>query len=271
MRRQNFMGGTERILIKKKPDSDVGVPVPLVIVSRPSPVTNITVLDNLYDAVVLTNRAGVVQQANPRAVELFGYTQAELCGMALGRLVDGINEELLRLMDEKLQRGRFIVLEARCTRQNGSLFPAEVAVGAIAQGDNSGLCFSLRNITRWREIQNQLHMAQNALQCAPCALAMADLDSKLTFVNAAFCRMWGLEKPEFALCWSLDQMFGADNASQLRTCLETQEPWSGEFAIARADGTVLRIQATSAPNLDHTGVLAGLVFSFTELTPSSGA
>ena len=266
------MSGTERILIRKKPGSpDASGPVPLVIVSRPSPVTNINVLDNLYDAVVLTNRAGVVQQANPRAAELFGYTLAELRGMVLGQIVDGINEELLGLMDEKLQRGRFIVLEARCTRQNGSLFPAEVAVGTITLDDNPGLCFSLRNITRWREIQNQLHMAQNALQCAPCALAMADLDSKLTFVNGAFCRMWGLEKPEFALCWSLDQMFGEDNAGQLRSCLETQEPWAGELVFARANGTTLRVQATSAPNLDPAGVLAGLVFSFTVLASSAGA
>jgi PAS domain S-box-containing protein len=265
------MSGTERILIKKKHGPDAGGQVPLYIVSRPSPVTNINVLDSLYDAVVLTNRSGVVQQANLRAAELLGYPLTDLRGMALGQIVDGINEELLGLMGEKLQSGRFIVLEARCTRQNGSLFPAEVAVGAIELGEGSGLCFSLRNITRWREIQNQLHMAQNALQCAPCALAMADLDSKLTFVNAAFCRMWGLEKPEFALCWSLDQMFGADNAGQLRLCLETQAPWSGELAIARADGTTLRIQATSAPNLDHAGVLAGLVFSFTELSPPAGA
>ncbi len=264
------MTGTERIVVKKKPGPDAGCPVPLVIVSRPSPVGNASALDTLYDAVVLTDQAGVVQQANPRAAELFGYPQAELRGKLLGAIVDGINEELLSLLAEKLQSGRFIVLEARCTRQNGSLFPAEVAVGAIALGEGAGLCFSLRNITRWREIQNQLTMVQNALHCVPCALAMADLDSKLTFVNSAFCRLWGLEKPEYALCWSLDQMFGADNANHLRACLETQEPWTGELVFTRADGSALRVQATSAPNLDQAGVLAGLVFSFTQMTPPVG-
>jgi PAS domain S-box-containing protein len=264
------MSGTERILKKKKPGEPEG-PVPLVIASRPSPAINASGLDSLYDAILLTNRACVVQQANPRAAELFGYTQEELRGMPIGQVVDGINEAVLGVMDEKLQRGRFIVLEARCTRQNGSLFPAEVAVGAMRLPDGPGYCFSLRNITRWREIQNQLSMAQNALKCVPCALAMVDLDSKLMFVNQAFCKLWGLEKPEFALCWSLDQMFGEENANKLRACLETQETWTGELVFRRADGADLRVQAFSAPNLDQAGVLAGLVFIFNELPPPAAA
>ncbi|MCX7010557.1 MAG: PAS domain-containing protein [Kiritimatiellaeota bacterium] len=266
------MSGTERILIKKSNEgpgllpSDTPGVVPLVIASRPSPAVTVNVLEHLYDAVVLVNRLGIVQQANHRAAELFGYPQPELRGMAIGRLMDGITEGLLSLMEQKLQGGRCMVLEARCIRQNGSLFPAEVGVGSVALGDGPGLCFSLRNITQRREMQNQLRMAQNALQFAGCAVAMADLDSRLTYVNPAFCRMWRMGKPDSALGLGLAEIVGEANAGLLCACLSTQEPWSGELACELPGGIPLRLQVTSAPNFDHTDTLAGVVLSFLDIT-----
>lgn len=248
------------------PSNTPGV-VPLVIVSRPSPANTPNVLEHLYDAVIVVNRQGLVQQVNHRAAELFGYAQAELCGMAVGRLTDGITEELIKLMGQKLQGGRVMVLEAKCIRQNGSLFPAEIGVGAVPLGDGPGLCFSLRNITQRREMQNHLRMAQNTLQHAGCALAMVDLDFRLTFVNPAFCRMWRMGKPESALGRGLAEIVGEENATWLCSCLSTQEPWSGELACELPGGLPLLLQASSAPNFDHTDTLAGVVLSFIDITP----
>jgi len=263
------MSGTVRIHYKDKMErgpevlaSDTPAVVPLVITPRPSPAISTNVLEHLYDAIMLTNLKGVVQQANHRAEEMFGYPLVQLIGMPLGQIVDGISDELMGLMHQQLQRGRFTVLEARCTRQNGSLFPAEIAVSSLELGEGPGLCFSLRNITQRREMQNQLSMAQHALQQAACGLLMVDLDSKLRFANNVFCRMWGVAQPADVLGRSLDELFGAASAELLRSGLTGHETWAGILDIVRPGGKVLRVQAISAPNNDFAGVLVGLVISF---------
>ena len=268
------MSGTQRILFKKKSDlvpsilpSDAAGAVPLNIAARPSPMIANNVLEHLYDAITLTDLKGNVQQANRRAEELFGYPLVQLLGMPLSQIVDGVNDELLGMMHQQLKRGRFTVLEARCTRQNGSQFPAEIAVSSLDLGDVPGLCFSMRNITQRREMQNQLVMAQHALQQAACGLLMADLDSKVHFANPAFCRQWGAATPEDVIGHSLDEVFGEAHADQLRGGLGG-EPWAGQLDFVRPDGTTFRLDATSAPNFDFAGVLVGLVISFIAVAPA---
>lgn len=128
----------------------------------------INILESLYDAVILADTKGMVRECNGRAVELLGYTRPELCQMELARLISGVTNELLRTIGQQLKVGRFTVLEGRCTRKNGSMFPAEIAVGAISSPGGEGFCISLRNITQRRlteekirrEIEAQLQRAR---------------------------------------------------------------------------------------------------------------
>lgn len=126
------------------------------------------ILESLYDAVILADAQGLVRECNGRALDLLGYSRTELCQMDMARLVSGVTRELLGTIAQQLKVGRFTVLEGRCTRKNGSMFPAEIAVGAISFSEGSGFCFSLRNITQRRlteekirrEIEAQLQRAR---------------------------------------------------------------------------------------------------------------
>lgn len=238
-------------------------------VSMPAPSATpytLNLLESLYDAVVLTTLAGGVRQCNHRAVDLLGYPHAELCGLTVGHLVTGITPELLRTIEQQLNVGRFTVLEGRCTRKNGSMFPAEMAVSSVQLAEGPGFCFSLRNISPRREMQNRLQLAQNALQSSASALVMVGLDFKLQSANPAFCRMWAVPNPEAVLGKSMDELFGADNAAQLRACLEHKTPWIGELTFVRPGTAALHVQGTAAPNLDHQNVLVGMVLSFIDIT-----
>ncbi len=241
--------------------------LPLVQATRPASPLGVNILESLYDAVVLTNLEGGVRQCNRRAVELLGYTHAELCGLQLGRLVAGLTPELLRTIEQHVSDGRFTVLEGGCTRKNGSQFPAEIAVSAVDLAEGRGFCFALRNITLRRELQNRLRLAQNALQSSASALVMTDLKAKLQFANPAFCRMWGATNPEEVSGKDLDQLVGVDNSSLLCACLKEGTPWIGELVVTRAGVADLHVQATAAPNFDHQHVLVGMVLSFIDITP----
>ena len=266
------MNPSSKIFIKKTvvaataPASDHLPAVPVVMSAQSSTPTPINVLESLYDAVVLTSLSGAVQECNHRAMDLMGYSRDELSGLTISRLVTGITTELLKTIEQQLNVGRFTVMEGRCTRKNGSMFPAEIAVSSVELPDGRGFCFSLRNITQRREMQNRLRLAQNAMHSSASALVMADLASKLQYVNPAFCRMWAVEKPENVIGKSMDELFGADNADKLRACLENKEPWIGELAFPRGEGGELHVQATSAPNIDHQNVLVGMVLSFIDIT-----
>ena len=97
---------------------------------------------------------------------------------------------------------------------------------------------------------------------------MVDLDSKVHFVNPAFCRLWDVAQPTDVLGHSIDDLCGAANADLLRHGLAGHGPWSGVLEFVRADGTALRIEATSAPNFDFANVFVGLVISFIGVPPA---
>lgn len=245
--------------------------VPIVLATQSSTPDPINVLESLYDAIVITNLLGRIQQCNHRAEELTGYARQELSGLTIGQLVMGITDELLITIERQLSVGRFTVLEGRCTRKDGTIFPGEIAVSSVQLSEGRGFCFSLRNISQRREMQNRLRLAQNAMQSSASSLVMADLDSKIKYANPAFCKMWNVGKLEDVIGKGMAELFGTENTSKLRTCLENKEPWIGELTCQRADASELRVQATAALNIDHQNVLAGMVLSFIDITQQKRA
>ena len=240
--------------------------VPVVLDAQPALPPATDILESLYDAVVLAELSSAVRQCNQRAVEQLGYTPGELRALNVGQLVMGVTPELLRTIEQHLSSGRFSVLEGRCIRQNGSTFPAEIAVSSVTLGTGRGFCFALRNITPRRELQNRLRLAQNALQSSASALVMVDLASKLQYANPAFCRMWAVAQAEAVLGKSLEELFGAENAARLCACLKDGAPWIGEMIFPGQGGAALYVQATAAPNVDHQNTLVGVVLSFIDIT-----
>lgn len=113
-------------------------------------------LQGLYDAVLITDRKGNINETNRRAEKLTRFSAEELQQMRISQLVAGLNESLLAQVSENLRKGLFTVLDATCYRRDGSTFPSEIAVSRIRLVDEYFLVLSIRNIRRRLEAEESI-------------------------------------------------------------------------------------------------------------------
>jgi len=68
-------------------------------------------LQGMYDAVLLTDLKGRIEDFNDRAIRFFQYRREEMENLAIGDLIQGMTDDLFAQIREQLQEGRFFVLQ----------------------------------------------------------------------------------------------------------------------------------------------------------------
>jgi PAS domain S-box-containing protein len=155
-------------------------------------------LQSAYDAAILCDLSGRIDEANVRAIEFLHYTLAEIRSLSIFEVVSGSDEELLRTLWENLENERFTLIQAYCVRKDGTYFPAEISVNRLTIGKVQ-LCFFIRDTTLRRQAEEMLRTEHNAIQNAGNGIAVVNLLAQLEYVNPAVARMWGYPAPESLL------------------------------------------------------------------------
>jgi len=123
-------------------------------------------LENLFevspDAIFVTDAAGVIRGANPRAAELFGYTQAELFGLPIDKLVPERfrgrhphHRENYHAHPRARQMGAALNLFAQ--RKDGTEFPVDIMLKPMETASGPIVLSFVRDTT-------EQHLAQQALR-----------------------------------------------------------------------------------------------------------
>ena len=222
---------------------------------------------NIYDAAIVTDLHGRVRDANRRAVASFGYSVAQFSHLVLGDLVSGADADLVRTLHENLRRETFSILQASCTRSDGSQFPAEIAVSPLRLS-TPHLCFLVRDETRRRQEGEMLRTEHNALQNASDAIVVVAHDTRIEYANPATARIWG-----FATAGELvgrplgDLLANPDDGRVIVDSLSGEVyDTSGDALARRADGEPFRVEVRASCNRDSDGNVIGAVLSLSDLT-----
>jgi PAS domain S-box-containing protein len=121
-------------------------------------------LESVYDAVLITTRAGKILECNARAAEFFLMTSQALIGLPVISLISGATESLLDTISKNLENRKFTLVEARCKRSDGTSFAAEIAINKVDLDTQGELCFFVRDITVRQQAQSALEDAVERLQ-----------------------------------------------------------------------------------------------------------
>ncbi len=125
-----------------------------------------TIVDNSADAIVVTDRAGIIQEFNPAAQSIFGLSRPTALGLhALSHFFaaprgKGQRRMLVAALEETALAGRGpLRIEVDGRRADGSAFPAEVSI-AVTQPDDPRLIVAfVRDISDRRRAQAELKEA----------------------------------------------------------------------------------------------------------------
>jgi len=224
-------------------------------------------LQNVYDATLITDLKGRIVDVNIRAIEFLLYDREEICRMSLFDIISGSDPTLLDSLFRNLENERFTLIEAYCVRKDGSYFSSEIAVNKIDLG-GPHLCFFLRDITIRLQTEEMLRTEHNAIQNADSGIAVANVAGVLEYANAATARMWGHETADALANLDVRTLF-ADRAKVedvLRSVLETGETWSGELPAKRIDGETMDVHVSAVCNRNTDGAVVGFVFSLVDIS-----
>lgn len=224
-------------------------------------------LQNVYDGAVITDYQGRIVDVNVRLCQFVGHEHTDLCRMELFDLLYGADETILPMIRENLASTRFVLLQAFFVRKDGSVFPTETAINRLFLSGQDYLCFFVRDITLRRQADEQLRTEHTAIHLAGSGIAIADLQSKLTYGNPAALQMWGIENQEQAQTLSLTQLFSDPNLGQtIMERVSTGQSWCQEVQAQRLDGSLFYVQAAATANFNTDDELTGIVLSFNDVT-----
>lgn len=109
-----------------------------------------------------------------------------------------------------------------------------------------------------------LHTA--AIESSINAIAFADLEGRLTYVNQSFVSLWGYAQRDDVVGRNASELWSDPRGAGAVLGTDVDEAWSGEVTACRADRTVRVLQASTHLVRDVFGRPAALMASFIDLS-----
>ena len=115
--------------------------------------------DNAPDGILVVNAEGLIEDANPRSEELFGYSVEELRGASVELLVpEGARRRHVgnrnRYWREPMTRPMGIGMELAARRKDGSEFPVEISLSAMQTESGMVTLATVRDMTHRKRLRD---------------------------------------------------------------------------------------------------------------------
>jgi PAS domain S-box-containing protein len=142
------------------------------------------------DAVIGVDETGEIKLANSRTQAVFGYRRDELIGESVEKLVpEGIRPSHVAHRDRYFEAPRTrpmgVGLDLYARRKDGSEFPCEVSLSAVATDQGMMALAAIRDITDQRRDRDELRRAVRRLQAATDVAIAVGGETDLTRVLEA--------------------------------------------------------------------------------------
>jgi len=219
------------------------------------------------DAVLVTDRTGLIVRANPQAESMFGYGPQELVGQAVEVLVP----EPFRSIHSKHRsdysaqphvRSMGAGLNLSGRRKDGSEFPVDIMLSPLEVKGEHLILAVVRDITRRRleeqERDRQATLARERaalLELAHDSIIVRDMENRITYWNRGAEEKYGWKREEVLgkLAHSLFQTQFSQPIEQVDGTLRRNHYWEGEVVHTTKDGDRIVVASRRVLQLDAAG------------------
>ncbi len=241
-------------------------PSPTVKKNPVAPPDSKSLLDSLYESIIISDSEGSVKTANIRVKGLLGYNAQELAGKNMKVLFPSLNDSILATIRTGVKDGKHTVIEMPCKKKDGTLVNTETSVSSMQWAGEPGMCFSMRDNTRHKEQESMLIAVNNAIANTASGIVVTNIKEMIEFVNPAFLKMTGNKEDASVIGRNMREFITETDAfEEMLMKLHTLSTSSLSCKLKSADST-MPVYISGSPNTDHDGKFNGLVFTVDDIT-----
>jgi PAS domain S-box-containing protein len=236
------------------------------------------IVDSAMDAIVSVDQEQRITLVNPGAKRMFGYSERDLLGQPLGRLISegpSSGSETVRragetkIIDRSLgQLGLLHGLGA-----DGTEFPIEASMSQSETDGRKIFTLIMRDVTERKRTEEVLHESnltlQAFIQASPLAIVALDMERKVKLWNPAAERLFGWTESEV-----IGKLLPTIPEEDLPNQLKLRDRFlSGGTTISDLesrrlckDGSIIEVSASFAPLVDSHGAIIGSIGIIADIT-----
>ena len=225
-------------------------------------------VESAANAIVITDREGVIVWVNRAFTQLTGYALQEVQGRKTSLLKSGVHEEAFyRNLWETVLAGRVWSAEMTNRRKDGTLFTEENTITPVRdeKGEVAHFVAVKQDVTERNRATEALRMSdslyQSLVENVPQHIFRKDVAGRFTFGNGPFCKALGKPLADILgktdLDFSPPELAAKYRQDDLRV-LQTGQPFEGEETFQQANGESVTVNVLKTPLRDLTGQIVGL-------------
>ena len=135
------------------------------------------------------------------------------------------------------------------------------------RGNTIKMIGTIQDITSRKTAEQALWIKNWAIESSISAIALTDLDGRLTYVNSSFLGMWGYAQAAEVLGRpASDFTMVPQKVTQIITVLKEKGHWAGELSGWRKDGSVFLVELSTALVKDVNGRPVAMIASALDVT-----
>lgn len=152
---------------------------------------------------------------------------------------------------------------------SGARYPTLQHFVLIRDERSEPLAFAviIQDLTEQERTSEALHISQAVIESSMNAFAMSDLEGRISYVNAAFCKIWQLsDRAEAVGCSVLDFWSDPSHAQSVVVALQQEGQWQGEMIGLRQDGSNMNVDVSAYLIKDQADKPVCMMSCFVDIT-----
>ncbi len=211
---------------------------------------------------------------NEKACRDLGYSRDELLSMTVLDIDHTLDEAMRTAFARACREAGFVMFESQHRRKDGSTFPVEVSIKAIAVGGRSYNVCVVRDITERRVAQQALRESEERLRLAAEAGRMFaytwDVASDVIVRSGKSEQIIGIAESVPLSCGQILAFVHPDDRDGLKAVLAELSPdkplLQTSYRMIRPDGSVIWVERHSRAYFDDDGRMLRTVGMVADIT-----